>query len=180
MNKTKYYFDKIKIYIVSLSVILLDQISKEVVIKKIPYHFGNVTIINDFLSFIHVRNKAAGFSLGSNFTGFLRLFFIYLLPICVLGFIAYVLYNRDKYKIKDNIVSFSLAMILGGGIGNMIDRVFRIEGVVDFINVRVFGFLGFEYWPTFNIADSCVVIAVFIIIINDIVKLIKTRGKNCK
>ena len=47
--------------------------------------------------------------------------------------------------------------ILGGGFGNLIDRFFRSEGVVDFIDVKFFGILGMERWPTFNAADSFIV-----------------------
>ena len=54
-----------------------------------------------------------------------------------------------------------MAGILGGGIGNIIDRIFRPEGVVDFISVKFYGILGFDRWPTFNIADASVVVCVF-------------------
>jgi len=48
---------------------------------------------------------------------------------------------------------------LGGGIGNLIDRIFRSFRVVDFISVKVYGFLGFERWPTFNVADASLVVS---------------------
>jgi signal peptidase II len=48
---------------------------------------------------------------------------------------------------------------LGGGIGNLIDRIFRNFRVVDFISVKVYGFLGFERWPTWNIADASLVVS---------------------
>jgi signal peptidase II len=51
-----------------------------------------------------------------------------------------------------------VAGIIGGGVGNLIDRVFRPEGVVDFIDVRFFGLFGLDRWPTFNVADSSVVV----------------------
>jgi signal peptidase II len=56
-----------------------------------------------------------------------------------------------------------IAGILGGGIGNIIDRIARSEGVVDFISVKFYGLFGLERWPTFNIADSSVVICCFIL-----------------
>jgi len=51
--------------------------------------------------------------------------------------------------------------ILGGGFGNLIDRFFRSEGVVDFIDVKFYGLFGLERWPTFNIADAAIVVCAF-------------------
>jgi signal peptidase II len=48
--------------------------------------------------------------------------------------------------------------IIGGGFGNLIDRFFRPDGVVDFIDVKFYGLFGLERWPTFNVADSAVVV----------------------
>jgi signal peptidase II len=53
-----------------------------------------------------------------------------------------------------------IAGIIGGGAGNLIDRIFRPAGVVDFISIKFFGILGFERWPTFNAADASVVVCV--------------------
>ena len=58
--------------------------------------------------------------------------------------------------------------MIGGGISNLLDRFFRVEGVVDFIDVEFYGLFGLERWPTFNIADSAIVVGaagLFIIII---------------
>jgi signal peptidase II len=52
---------------------------------------------------------------------------------------------------------WALAGIIGGGLGNIIDRIFRPDGVVDYISVNFYGLLGLPRWPTFNIADACVV-----------------------
>jgi len=53
---------------------------------------------------------------------------------------------------------WAVAGIIGGGIGNLIDRIIRTDGVVDYVSVRIFGLFGWERWPTFNIADSSVVV----------------------
>jgi len=53
---------------------------------------------------------------------------------------------------------WATAGILGGGIGNIADRIFRPDGVVDFISVKFYGIFGLERWPTFNVADSAVVV----------------------
>jgi signal peptidase II len=55
--------------------------------------------------------------------------------------------------------------IIGGGIGNIIDRIFRTDGVVDFVSVKFYGLLGMDRWPTFNVADSSVVVCFLILLV---------------
>ena len=59
-----------------------------------------------------------------------------------------------------------LAGIVGGGLGNVIDRMFRSEWVVDFISVRIYGLFGMDRWPTFNIADSALVVTGVLLMLN--------------
>jgi signal peptidase II len=75
--------------------------------------------------------------------------------------------------------------IVGGGLGNLIDRIFRSEGVIDFIDVKWFGmakspipFLRMERWPTFNVADSAVVICGILLIISFIVLTIQDEKES--
>ena len=70
--------------------------------------------------------------------------------------------------------------IAGGGLGNLIDRFFRAEGVVDFIDIKFFGLFGLERWPTFNVADSAVVICGILLVISFIVISITDEMKNRK
>jgi signal peptidase II len=75
---------------------------------------------------------------------------------------------------------WATAGILGGGIGNLIDRIFRSEGVVDFISIKFYGFLGFERWPTFNIADSSVVVCCLLLFITILFSFKKTKTEKVK
>ena len=68
---------------------------------------------------------------------------------------------------------WAIAGIVGGGIGNLIDRIFRPEGVVDFIDVKFYGLFGMERWPTFNVADSAVVVCGILLIVSFITMTIK-------
>jgi signal peptidase II len=61
---------------------------------------------------------------------------------------------------------WTVAALIGGGAGNIIDRIFRSDWVVDFISLKVYGLFGFERWPTFNVADSTVVVAGILLIIS--------------
>ncbi|MGN0729506.1 signal peptidase II [Treponema sp.] len=165
MNKiTK---EKILPLSLSLAVVLLDQITKCIVVKNIPRLsiFSDDAVIEVFgkyLRLVHVRNNAIAFSMGSGLSDTLRGFLFALLPLLVV-IAVYVIYFRNNEFTK--IQRWAICGVLGGGIGNLIDRFFRPEGVVDFIDCYFFGLFGMERWPTFNIADSAVVVfgAVFFV-----------------
>jgi signal peptidase II len=145
-------------------VILLDQLTKFYIAKNWP--IGTViadVFNNDLLCIYHVRNKVIAFSLGSGLPEHVRPALFIVLPIIVLGFLFFFYWKTDDFT---SVQRWAVAGIIGGGLGNLIDRIFRPEGVVDFISVKFFGVLGFERWPTFNIADSSVVICVIIWIVS--------------
>ncbi|AEF86970.1 signal peptidase II [Treponema primitia ZAS-2] len=142
-------------------VILSDQLVKGFIVKGWPIRnpgggeFIKDVFSNDFLWIIHVRNKAIAFSLGESLPDFLKPALFVVLPLVVLVFlVCYYLKSDDITGMQ----RWALAGILGGGFGNIIDRIFRPAGVVDFISVKFYGFLGMDRWPTFNIADSSVVV----------------------
>lgn len=131
--------------IVGIIIIILDQITKCLIIEK------NIIIIPNFLSLTYTENTGAAFNIGSN-----NLFFIILVNIIILGIIIKFIKER-KEDINFKIL-ISLVLILVGGIGNLIDRIFR-GYVIDFIDVNLFNF------PNFNVADISIVIGVFLLII---------------
>lgn len=170
--------------ILTSGLLIIDQVSKALVVKYIPlWTFPNspdrVRIFGDFLCFIHVRNLGAGFSFGADFVGFWRILVIFILPILVMLLVLYlVLGGMEKCGFKKNQVWF-FSVVLAGGVGTLIDRICRPLGVVDFISVKFYGFLGFEYWPTFNVSDSCVVVGVIALIISFLCDTIR-NGKKSK
>jgi signal peptidase II len=117
---------------------------------------------NDFLWIIHVRNKAIAFSLGHNLPDAVRPALFVIIPIIVLLFLVWYYFKTDELTCLQR---WAVAGIVGGGFGNLIDRVFRPDGVVDFISVKFYGLFGFDRWPTFNIADSSVVVCVILFLI---------------
>ncbi len=154
----------------SAAVIILDQLTKWLVIRTIPAWSIGFDFLGGIVRIIHVYNTGAAFSLGSNMNSSLRGVVLGLLPVIVILVILRVYFKSRDFT---HLQRWCIAGIVGGGIGNLIDRFFRPEGVVDFIDVRVYGFLGFERWPTFNVADSAIVICGIILIASFIKAFIK-------
>ncbi|MEM3126518.1 MAG: signal peptidase II [Candidatus Woesearchaeota archaeon] len=131
MNKNHAFF------ITSVVTIILDQLTKYLI--KTSFQLNESIKFLPFFSISHVINYGAGFSILQGWRWFLIAF-----TIAVIG---YVIYNYKK--IPNKVVAFFVALIFGGAIGNLIDRI--IYGyVVDFIS--------FSFWPSFNIADSAITI----------------------
>ena len=145
-------------------VVLADQLVKAFIVKHWPEGSDISDVFhNDFLWIIHVRNKAIAFSLGSGLPESIRPALFIVLPLLVLGFLVWYYLNSNEFT---PLQRWAVAGILGGGLGNLIDRIARPAGVVDFISVNFYGFLGLSRWPTFNIADSAVVISGLILLVS--------------
>lgn len=149
-----------RFYWVFLSVflIVLDQISKLFVVKMIPEE-SSVVLIKDFFSLTHVRNDGAAFGMLSDH----RWVFMVFTSVVVIG----VIIALCSGKVKNHWGIVSLSLIVGGGIGNMIDRIF-LEEVIDFF---AFNFWGYQF-AVFNVADifvccGTVILAFYIFLSRD-------------
>jgi len=154
-------------------VIALDQITKAIIAE---FPISRVPIIdvfnNDFLRIIHVRNPAIAFSLGNNLPEVIKPIAFIVLPILVLGFLIWYFFKSNEFTILQRWVA---AGIIGGGLGNIIDRIFRPEGVVDFIDVKFYGIFGWDRWPTFNFADASVVVCCILLFITLLIDIRKSK-----
>jgi len=159
-------------------VILADQLVKALIVKIKP-EMGLIKDVfnNDFLWIYHVRNKAIAFSLGETLPDVVKPVAFVVVPILVLGFLFWYYINSNEFS---QIQRWAAAGIIGGGIGNIIDRIARPDGVVDFISVKLYGLFGFDRWPTFNIADSCVVVCCILLFVSIIISPVKTEKKGAK
>jgi signal peptidase II len=148
-------------WILTVLVFAADQISKELIVRYFPLGSGRIEDVfgNSLLWICHVRNKAVAFSLGAGLPERVRGVVFVALPILLIILLA-VWYFKSREITQAQ--RWLIAGIAGGGLGNLFDRIFRSEGVVDFISVKFFGIFGFERWPTFNIADSSVVVCVIV------------------
>ncbi|GHV41331.1 lipoprotein signal peptidase [Spirochaetia bacterium] len=157
--------EKLLPFILTGFIILADQAVKSFIVKNWPREGSFIKDVfnNDVLCIYHVRNRAIAFSLGHNLPDSLRPLLFVVLPLLVLGFLVwYYLSSHDFSKLQ----RWAVAGIIGGGLGNILDRIFRPAGVVDFISIKFYGLLGMERWPTFNIADSSVVVCCIIFLIS--------------
>jgi signal peptidase II len=145
-------------------ILLLDQGVKAYIVHNWPLQGSLIKDVfnNGFLYIFHVRNRAIAFSLGHNLPEGLRPLLFIVIPILVLGFLVWFYFSSQDFS---RVQRWAFAGIIGGGVGNIVDRIFRPDGVVDFISIRIYGIFGMERWPTFNIADSSVVICCFIFLI---------------
>lgn len=140
----------------SLIVILLDQLTKWLVITSIAPWTVGFTFFGDFLRIVCVYNTGAAFSLGSGLSSIMRFIVMACIPTVFIGAICVIYFRSDFTRGQ----RWFLSAVIGGGISNLLDRFFRADGVVDFIDVKFYGLFGLERWPTFNVADSAIVIGV--------------------
>jgi signal peptidase II len=115
--------------VLTASVVLVDQVVKWVVSRTLSYG-RPVEVLGDFLRFTLVQNPALSFSIGRGFGETGRIILTMVLPMLVIGFVLYYfLAGKDVTQGQ----RWILAAIMGGGLGNQVDRYFRPAGVIDFI-----------------------------------------------
>jgi signal peptidase II len=130
--------------VVSVMVVLLDQLTKHVIQQTLTY--GGSIRVTLFFDLVHVRNPGAAFSFLSSAAGWQRGLFI----VIALGASALIVYLLRKH-VADRLFCFALSLILGGALGNVIDRIL-LGAVVDFLHFH----LAQYYFPAFNLADSAI------------------------
>ena len=133
-------------------VIVLDQISKWVVLNHIAY--GDVIYVAPFWNWVLAWNTGAAFSFLADQPGWQRWLFTGLAAAISL-WIALELRRHPERKL----MSLALTLVMGGALGNVIDRI-RFGAVVDFIQWHAAGY----YWPAFNIADSAITLGAILLI----------------
>jgi signal peptidase II len=131
-------------YVLAAVVIVLDQLTKQIVLANIAY--GETIYVAPFWNWVLTFNRGAAFSFLADEGGWQRWFFT-VLALGISGWIVFMLRSHAGQRL----LSLSLALIMGGALGNVIDRI-RFGAVVDFVQWHAAGF----YWPAFNVADSAI------------------------
>ena len=152
----------IKMFILVASTVILDQLIKLVVIKYL--YNSSIVIISNLLNLTYIENTGGAFGIGSNNI----LFFIIVNIVIISLVIRFIISGKNEIN---DLVLISLGLIISGGIGNLIDRIFR-GFVIDYIDINPW-----VKYPIFNFADICIFIGCIIIIINLIINVIKERKK---
>jgi signal peptidase II len=137
-------------------VIVLDQLSKWFVLNHIQ--FGETIYVAPFWNWVLAFNPGAAFSFLASEPGWQRWLFS-ALAVAVSGWIALMLKKHPEQKLA----SMALTLVMGGALGNVIDRV-RFGAVVDFIQWHAAGF----YWPAFNVADSAICVGAVLLVIEQL------------
>jgi len=140
---------------VAAIVVLLDQLSKVTLSQLIVY--GQSERITSFFNLVMVYNKGAAFSFLADQLGWQRYLFAGISAAASL-LIIWML----KRHASQRLFCWALALILGGAIGNLIDRI-AYGHVIDFLDVHVYGW----HWPAFNIADSAITIGAVLFILDE-------------
>jgi len=140
---------------VALPVIVLDQVTKFIIVRNLEFH-GAVTVIRNFFDIVHTRNQGAAFGFLRDSS--IRLPFLISVSI-VAALVVLVVYRKLRPDQKIN--AWGLSLVFAGAVGNLIDRA-RLGEVIDFLNVHWHE----HYWPAFNVADSAICIGVGLLVID--------------
>ncbi|MDY4768489.1 MAG: signal peptidase II [Treponema sp.] len=159
-------------FILTFAVIIADQITKCLVVKYIePWTIG-AQFFGDILRIVRVANNGVAFSMGDSLSLIGRRLCFGLVPVIIMGLVIGVYFRNKEFTMLQR---WAICGVVGGGIGNIIDRIFRVEGVIDFIDVKFYGIFGLQRWPTFNVADMAVVICGIMLIISFVVITIQQK-----
>lgn len=148
-----------------VAVVLLDQATKWFVDRTMPlYH--SIPVIDRFFNITYIRNTGAAFGILAGSAAAFRLPFLMIFSLLAIGFIIFMLRRLPDHETG---LITALTFILGGAIGNLIDR-FAYGEVIDFLDF----YWGNYHWPAFNIADSFITVGVVI----TIYYLVKAKGED--
>ncbi len=157
INKTKY----IRLLIIAGSIIALDQITKVIISKTLALH-NSIPIIPGFFNFTYVLNPGGAFGFMANQSTTVRALIFLFVSSLAICFILYFYINTPETHI---FLSVGFALIFGGAIGNMIDRI-RLGKVIDFLDFYMLK----THWPAFNVADCAISIGMAIFIFHIVFK----------
>ncbi len=150
-------------FILTAVLIIADQITKLIIIRTIELHTIGFSAFDSLLRIVHTRNLGIAFSIGRGFSETLRSMLFILIPLTIMaGLVVYYFRTTELTRLQ----RWAIAGVLGGGLGNQVDRIFRSSGVVDFIDIKFFGIFGLERWPVFNVADASIVVSGIILVIS--------------
>jgi signal peptidase II len=136
---------------VAAFVLAADAISKAIIVAKMPGH-GTIRLLGGALTITLTRNGGAAFSIGTSMT--------ILFTLIALGVVVYIL--RTARNLRSIGWAITLGLLLGGAMGNLLDRIFRAPGL---FQGHVVDWIELPDWPVFNLADSAIVCAGVLVVL---------------
>ena len=141
----------------ALSIVVLDQVSKYIVMTSVEIH-RSIPVISGFFNLVHTRNRGMAFGIfnrpGSDL-GY------YLLLSATFVAVILLLFWFSRLKKEERVLAPGLSLILGGAIGNLADRI-RLREVIDFLDF----YIGPYHWPAFNVADSAITVGTIWVVLS--------------
>ncbi len=154
---------------VAAGVVALDQISKSIVLSHLSRVYS-LKVIDGFFSLTLVLNTGVAFGLFSQSPASWKVIVLLLLSgITVIALLGYYFFGKELSRP----MSIAFCMIIGGALGNMIDR-FRFSKVIDFLDF----YWKTYHWPAFNLADAAITIGVLLLLFDALLESRKTEQRN--
>ena len=157
-------FPMLKWLLLSLIVIILDLWSKRLISASMEL-YQSIPLIDGFFNFTLLHNHGAAFSFLADQPGWQRWFFTIISSVMSIVLLVWLM----RLKSDDKLLAIALALVLGGVLGNLWDRV-TLGYVVDFLDVFIVIDNTEKHWPAFNIADSAISIGALFLIIDTFLK----------
>ncbi len=154
----------------AMLILLADQLSKTLVLRE--FELGDMVVVNQVFNLVRVHNTGAAFSFLAGASGWQRWFFVGLGSVAAI-FIVWMLRRHPGQRL----FCFAISMILGGAVGNVLDRL-QHGYVVDFLQFHWSGlaplFPG-GYFPSFNIADSAITLGAIGLVVDELLRVRRSR-----
>jgi signal peptidase II len=148
---------------IALVIVLLDQFTKTLIVGY--YELGQSTAVTSFFNIVRAHNTGAAFSFLAGASGWQRWFFLGI-GVLAAGFIVYMLHRHGQQKL----FAWALALVLGGAVGNVIDRALHGH-VVDFLDFHAAGW----HFPAFNVADCGITVGAALLILDELLRVRRGR-----
>ena len=149
--------------LIALLIVIADQFTKAVILGN--YRYGDQTVVTSFFNIVRAHNTGAAFSFLADAAGWQRWMFTGI-GVAAAVFITWMLRSHAGQRL----FSMSMALILGGAIGNVIDRMMH-GYVVDFLDFH----LGGRHFPAFNLADSAITLGAILLVLDELRRMRKPR-----
>lgn len=149
---------------IAFLILVLDQLSKVAIL--LYYQLGESTYLTEWLNLVRVHNSGAAFSFLAGAGGWQRWFFVGI-GVVATGFMVHLMRSHAGQKL----FCLALACIMGGAIGNVVDRL--VHGyVVDMVDFHI----GSWHFPAFNLADSAITLGVVLLLLDELLRVRRARG----